>query len=88
MMTPYRGRGRDYGRGGRESNNMLPHPESNIPLIRVWTTYKGRKMQQLPVSSAKKRKILLHLPLIKLHPTKKLRLITHLKNKWIILKIQ
>ncbi|CAK8565451.1 unnamed protein product [Lathyrus sativus] len=58
MMTPYRGRGRGYGRGGRGSNNMLPQPESNIPLIGDWTTvYKGRKMQQLPASSAKKEDI-------------------------------
>ncbi|CAK8530890.1 unnamed protein product [Lathyrus sativus] len=57
MMTPYRGRGRGYGRGGRGSNNMLPEPESNIPLIGDWTVYKGRKMQQLPASSAKKEDI-------------------------------
>ncbi|CAK8565449.1 unnamed protein product [Lathyrus sativus] len=58
MMTPYRGRGRGYGRGGRGNNNMLPQPESNIPLIGDWTTvYKGRKMQQLPASSAKKEDI-------------------------------
>ncbi|CAK8568619.1 unnamed protein product [Lathyrus sativus] len=81
MMIPYRGRGRGYGRGGRGSNNMLPQPKSNIPLIGDLTTiYKGRKMQQSPASS-EKRKILLSLPLIKLHHTRKLRLITHLKNK-------
>ncbi|CAK8533945.1 unnamed protein product [Lathyrus sativus] len=58
MMTPYRGRGRGYGRGGRGSNNMLPQPESNIPLIGDWTTvYKGRKIQQLPASSAKREDI-------------------------------
>ncbi|CAL5204552.1 unnamed protein product [Lathyrus oleraceus] len=58
MMTPYRGRGRGYGRGGRGSNNMLPQPESNIPLIGDWTTvYKGRKMQQLSASSSKKEDI-------------------------------
>ncbi|CAK8561796.1 unnamed protein product [Lathyrus sativus] len=58
MMTPYRGRGRGYGRGGRVSINMLPQPESNIPLIGDWNTvYKGRKMQQLPASSAKKEDI-------------------------------
>ncbi|CAK8531617.1 unnamed protein product [Lathyrus sativus] len=58
MMTPYRGRGRGYGHGGRGSNNMLPQPESNISLIRDWTTvYKDRKMQQLPASSAKKEDI-------------------------------
>ncbi|CAK8566566.1 unnamed protein product [Lathyrus sativus] len=58
MMNPYRGRGRDYGRGGRGSNNMLPQPESNIPLIGDWTTvYKDRKMQQLPASSAKREDI-------------------------------
>ncbi|CAK8563260.1 unnamed protein product [Lathyrus sativus] len=58
MMTPYRGRGRGYGHGGRGSNNILPQPESNIPLIGDWTTiYKGRKMQQLPASSAKREDI-------------------------------
>ncbi|CAK8533944.1 unnamed protein product [Lathyrus sativus] len=58
MMTPYRGRGRGYGRGGRGSNNMLPQPESNIPLIGDWTIiYKVRKMQQLPTSSAKREDI-------------------------------
>ncbi|CAK8578290.1 unnamed protein product [Lathyrus sativus] len=58
MMTPYRGKGRGYGRGGRGSKNMFPQPELNIPLIGDWTTvYKGRKMQQLPASSAKNEDI-------------------------------
>ncbi|CAL5191197.1 unnamed protein product [Lathyrus oleraceus] len=58
MMTPYRGRGRGYGRGGRGSNNMLPQPESSIPLIGDWTTvYKARKMKQLPASLSRREDI-------------------------------
>jgi hypothetical protein len=57
MTTPCRGRGRGFGRGvgrGRGGNNMLPHQESNIPLIGDWTTV--GKLRQLPAPPKKEEK--------------------------------
>lgn len=53
MTTPYRGRGRgQYGRGrGYGSNNILPQLESNIPLIRDWTTVQNNRGRQVPLPS-------------------------------------